>query len=76
MGAENFNTTHTTCTFAGGGWYYGMANYATPYTAPFNLFLSLNQAYFMSLFFFISGYFEGPAISLTQNSHFTTQLPR
>jgi len=49
---------HITCTFAGGGWYYGVAAYQTPFTAPFNMFLTLNQSYFMCLFFFISGYFS------------------
>lgn len=48
---------HCTCAFRGAGWYLTLGNYASTLQPFATWFLTLNQSYFMSLFFFISAYF-------------------
>ena len=43
--------------FSGQGWYYMIGNYHNSFRLFGSIILSLNQSYFMCLFFFISGYF-------------------
>ena len=50
---------HVTCAFAGSDFYLVMGAYPSAFKAFFGVpFLMLNQSYFMSLFFFISGFFS------------------
>jgi len=49
---------HSTGAFAGEGWYYGMGAFHNNFQIVGLSLLSLNQAYFMALFFFISAYFS------------------
>jgi len=48
---------HITCTFVGNGWMYMFGGYYHSFLLVGFPFLSINQTYFMCLFFFISGYF-------------------
>jgi glucans biosynthesis protein C len=53
---------HTICAFVGTSWFYGIGNFKGNTFKSFgNATLLLNQSYFMSLFFFISGYFIPPS---------------
>lgn len=53
---------HTICAFVGTSWFYGIGNFEGNTFKGFgNATLLLNQSYFMSLFFFISGYFIPPS---------------
>ena len=48
---------HVGCIFIGGGWMYQVAVYRTSLQPLCAALLGLDQAYFMALFFFVSGYF-------------------
>jgi len=49
---------HCTCAFVGSGWYLCVGNFAaSSFAALGKPLLLLDQSYFMSLFFFLSGYF-------------------
>jgi len=48
---------HVTCSFVGSGWYYNLGAYDNAFRVFGNFILSANQAHFMCMFFFISGYF-------------------
>lgn len=48
---------HTTCAFVGAGWYYQIGNYSNIFQVFGQALLGFDQSFFMSLFFFISGYF-------------------
>ena len=53
---------HTACAFVGTSWFYGLGNFdGNAFKFFGNATLLLNQSYFMSLFFFISGYFIPPS---------------
>ena len=53
---------HTACAFVGTSWFYGLGNFdGNTFKFFGNATLLLNQSYFMSLFFFISGYFIPPS---------------
>ena len=48
---------HISCAFSGNGWFYMIGEYYNPFIVFSTSTNSLNQSYFMCLFFFISGYF-------------------
>lgn len=67
-------THHVTCAFGGcgeGSWYLSIGNYLCVFTGFARVFAMLNQGYFMTLFFLISGFFipssydrKGPVVFL------------
>lgn len=56
---------HAAITYGGsGGWFYReVADGGTPTSLVFTLFCSINQAFFMGLFFLLAGYFCPPALA-------------
>ncbi|HQC99896.1 MAG TPA: hypothetical protein PK306_29725, partial [Aquabacterium sp.] len=54
---------HTAITYGGsGGWFYReVRDGGAPLSLAFTLFCSINQAFFMGLFFLLAGYFSPPA---------------
>ncbi len=46
---------------APGGWYYLQKSTLTGALAPMTMFVSVNQSFFMGMFFFLSAYFIGPS---------------
>ena len=48
---------HVGCAFSGNGWFYMLGQHYNPFIPFATSINSLNQSYFMCLFFFISGYF-------------------
>ena len=46
---------------APGGWYYLQKSTLTAALTPMTLFVSVNQSFFMGMFFFLSAYFIGPS---------------
>eukprot|EP01084_Bolivina_argentea_P300630 518442_1 len=48
---------HITCSFCGNGWSYMIGSYYNPFLILSGSLTSIDQSYFMCLFFFISGYF-------------------
>jgi surface polysaccharide O-acyltransferase-like enzyme len=46
---------------APGGWYYLQKSTLTAALTPMTLFVSVNQSFFMGMFFFLSAYFVGPS---------------
>ncbi len=48
---------HQTCAFTGSGWYFNFAKYGNTFSSVAMPLLSIDQSYFMCMFFFISGYF-------------------
>jgi hypothetical protein len=48
---------HVACAFCGNGWIYNIGHYRHSFQIFASTFLTLNQSYFMALFFFISGFF-------------------
>lgn len=56
---------HTAITYGGsGGWFYReVRDGGAPLSLAFTLFCSINQAFFMGLFFLLAGYFSPPALA-------------
>ena len=56
---------HTAITYGGsGGWFYReVHDGGAPLSLAFTLFCSINQAFFMGLFFLLAGYFSPPALA-------------
>jgi surface polysaccharide O-acyltransferase-like enzyme len=53
---------HTFITYgASGGWYYVQKTTNHAALIPMTVFVSVNQAFFMGFFFFLSAYFAGPS---------------
>ena len=48
---------HVGGNFLGNGGFYSIARYRNSFTAFGSWFLTINQSYFMCVFFFIGGYF-------------------
>eukprot|EP01063_Lacrimia_lanifica_P022008 TRINITY_DN29718_c0_g1_i1.p1 TRINITY_DN29718_c0_g1~~TRINITY_DN29718_c0_g1_i1.p1 ORF type:complete len:492 (+),score=139.96 TRINITY_DN29718_c0_g1_i1:52-1527(+) len=48
---------HTACCYIGYGWYYVVGGYTNYFRAFGGAFTLIDQAYFMCVFFFVSGYF-------------------
>lgn len=57
---------HTAITYGGsGGWFYReVHDGGAPLSLVFTLFCSINQAFFMGLFFLLAGYFSPPALAV------------
>ncbi len=55
---------------APGGWYYKEATTKTAALIPMTLFVSINQAFFMGFFFFLSSYFIRPSYERKGASRF------
>lgn len=57
---------HTAITYGGsGGWFYReVRDGGAPLSLVFTLFCSINQAFFMGLFFLLAGYFSPPALAV------------
>lgn len=56
---------------APGGWYYLQKSALTGALAPMTLFVSVNQSFFMGMFFFLSAYFVGPSYEKKGPAKFT-----
>jgi hypothetical protein len=56
---------HTAITYGGsGGWFYReVTDGGAPFSLLLTLFCSVNQAFFMGLFFLLAGYFTPPALA-------------
>jgi surface polysaccharide O-acyltransferase-like enzyme len=56
---------------ATGGWYYVQKTTLAGALAPMIMFVSVNQSFFMGLFFFLSAYFIGPSYDKKGPAKFT-----
>ncbi|MDB5134264.1 MAG: acyltransferase, partial [Mucilaginibacter sp.] len=56
---------------ATGGWYYVQKTTLAGALAPMIMFVSVNQSFFMGLFFFLSAYFIGPSYDKKGLAKFT-----
>ncbi|MFI5161767.1 MAG: acyltransferase family protein [Sphingobacteriales bacterium] len=57
---------------ASGGWYYQQKSMLTAALAPMTMFVSVNQSFFMGMFFFLSSYFIGPSYDKKGPAKFVT----
>ncbi|MDH4393484.1 MAG: acyltransferase family protein [Aquabacterium sp.] len=65
---------HTAITYGGsGGWFYReVTDSGVPFSLLLTLFCSVNQAFFMGLFFLLAGYFTPPALAAKGLRRFIT----
>ena len=64
---------HTMGAFSGGGWYYGISAYRNVFVIIGSTFMTLNQSYFMCVFFFISAYFSPSSLRRKGRDEFLKQ---